>query len=222
MSIERCDDINELHPNVKELALRLLEEARRQGLNAKVIDTFRSPERQDWLYAQGRTRAGNIVTNARGKDMSSYHNWRLAFDCIQNMPGKEYDAAFLAKLGRIGQSIGLEWGGSWITFKDAPHFQYTFGLSIKDLKAGKRPPTEDPELVKAVQKLVLVDIIGNPAAWSRVDKINLKNVPALLIKLGGVDKLVKDGIIGSENLWVSGKYTVDHVKSLIVKVASRI
>jgi peptidoglycan L-alanyl-D-glutamate endopeptidase CwlK len=222
MSIERCDDINELHPKVKELALRLLEEARRQGLNAKVIDTFRSPERQDYLYAQGRTRAGNIVTNARGKDMCSYHNWRLAFDCIQNMPGKEYDAAFLAKLGRIGQSIGLEWGGSWITFKDAPHFQYTFGLSIKDLKAGKRPPTEDPELVKAVQKLVLVDIIGNPAAWSRVDKINLKNVPALLTKLGGVDKLVKDGIIGSKNLWLSGKYTVDHVKSLIVKVASRI
>jgi peptidoglycan L-alanyl-D-glutamate endopeptidase CwlK len=222
MSIERCDDINELHPKVKELALRLLEEARRQGLNAKVIDTFRSVERQDYLYAQGRTRAGNIVTNATGKNMSSYHNWRLAFDCIQNVTGKEYDVAFLAKLGKIGQSLGLEWGGGWSDFKDAPHFQYTFGLSIKDLKAGKKPPVEDLELVKAVQKLVLADIIGSPAAWSSVDKINLKNVPALLAKLGGTDKLVKDGIIGSTDLWTSGKYTVDHVRSLIIKVSNRI
>lgn len=217
MSIERCDDINELHPKVKELALRLLEEAKRQGLNAKVIDTYRSVERQDYLYSQGRTRSGTIVTNATGKDMSSYHSWRLAFDCIQNVPGKEYDTAFLTKLGKIGQSIGLEWGGSWITFKDAPHFQYTFGLSIKDLKAGKRPPTEDPELVKAVQELVLANIIGNPATWSRVDKINLKNVPALLAKLGGVDKLVKDKIISNGFLWSSGIYKVEHVRSLIIK-----
>jgi peptidoglycan L-alanyl-D-glutamate endopeptidase CwlK len=221
MSIERCDDLDELHPKLKELALKLLDEAKRQGLNAKVIDTFRSAKRQDHLYAQGRTRVGNIVTNATGKDMSSYHNWRLAFDCIQNVPGKEYDATFLAKLGKIGQSIGLEWGGGWSGFKDAPHFQFTFGLSIKDLKAGKRPPTEDPALVKAVQKLVLADIIGSPAAWSSVDKINLKNVPALLTKLGGVDKLVKDGVIGSRDLWASGKYSVDHVRSLIIKVASR-
>ena len=221
MSIERCDDLDELHPKLKELALKLLDEAKRQGLNAKIIDTFRSPERQDHLYAQGRTRAGSIVTNARGKDMSSYHNWRLAFDCVQNVPGKEYDAAFLAKLGKIGQSLGLEWGGGWSTFKDAPHFQFTFGLSIADLKAGKKPPTEDSELVKAVQKLVLANIIGSPAAWSRVDKINLKNVPALLIKLGGVDKLVKDGVIGNKELWSSGNYTVAHVRNLIIKVSRR-
>jgi peptidoglycan L-alanyl-D-glutamate endopeptidase CwlK len=153
MSIGRCDDLDELHPKLKELALKLLDEAKRQGLNAKIIDTFRSPERQDHLYAQGRTRAGNIVTNATGKDMSSYHNWRLAFDCIQNVPGKEYDAAFLAKLGKIGQSIGLEWGGGWSTFKDAPHFQYTFGLSIAQLKAGKKPTKikEDVEVEKRLR-----------------------------------------------------------------------
>lgn len=156
MSIARCDDIKELHPYLKAKALQLLEEAKKQGLRAKVIDTYRSPERQDWLYAQGRTRSGSIVTYATGKDLSSYHNWRLAFDCIQDIPGKEFDAVFLAKLGKIGQSIGLEWGGGWSGFKDAPHFQHTFGLSIAQLKAGKKPPeTIIKESVEVEKKLKL-------------------------------------------------------------------
>lgn len=149
---KRCDDINQLHPKVKELAEKLIKEAKAQGLNMKIIDTYRSKERQDYLYEQGRTRPGQIVTNAKGSDMSSYHNWRLAFDCIQNVPGKEYDDAFLKKLGKIGQSIGLEWGGGWSSFKDSPHFQYTFGLSIKDLKAGKTPPEYKPPTPPTPQK----------------------------------------------------------------------
>ena len=225
MSIQRCDDIKELHPYLQAKALQLLEEAKRQGLKAKVIDTYRSPARQDHLYAQGRTRSGSIVTYATGKDLSSYHNWRLAFDCIQDIPGKEFDAAFLAKLGKIGQSLGLEWGGGWSGFTDAPHFQYTFGLSIAQLKAGRKPPDYSPvdeTLQKAVEKLVIRGIIGSPAAWISLDKINLKNVPALLSKLGGVDKLVKDGIVGDRMLWESGKYNKEHVRSLIIKVASKI
>lgn len=147
---KRCDDIDQLHPYVAELARKLVAEAKKQGLNAKVIDTYRSPERQDWLYAQGRTRPGNIVTNASGKDLTSYHNWRLAFDVIQNVPGKEYDSAFLNKLGKIGESLGLEWGGGWSGFSDAPHFQFTFGLSIRDLKSGKKPPSKPAKKVYTV------------------------------------------------------------------------
>lgn len=155
---KRCDDINELHPKVKELAEKLVKEAKAQGLNVKVIDTYRSKERQDYLYEQGRTRPGSIVTNAKGSEMSSYHNWRLAFDCIQNLPGKEYDTAFLNKLGKIGQSLGLEWGGGWSGFSDAPHFQYTFGLSIKDLKAGKTPPAYTPQATTPTKKTYNVSV----------------------------------------------------------------
>lgn len=142
--VPRCDDLNELHPYVKVLAEKLVAEAKAQGLNIKVIDTYRSVERQNYLYAQGRTEPGSIVTNANGSDKTSYHQWRLAFDCIQNVPGKEYDSNVLAKLGKIGQSIGLEWGGGWSGFKDAPHFQYTYGLSIAQLKAGAKIPTYNP------------------------------------------------------------------------------
>lgn len=223
MSVERCDDVNQLHPKVKELAEKLLFEARRQGLNIRVIDTYRSKERQDYLYAQGRTRPGAIVTNARGSDMSSYHNWRLAFDCINNQKGDEYNSTVLAKLGKIGQTLGLEWGGGWSSFKDAPHFQYTFGLSIKDLKAGKKPPVylqKDEQLEKAVEKLVIKGIIGNPSTWNSKDRIKLTNVPALLVKMGGVNKLIANRVISNGILWVNGNYTVDHVRSLIIKYAA--
>jgi len=47
---------------------------------------------------------------------------------------------FTVRLVKTGQSCGLEWGGSFIHIPDYPHYQFTFGLSIADLKAGKVPP----------------------------------------------------------------------------------
>ncbi|MHC1750399.1 MAG: M15 family metallopeptidase [Cellulosilyticaceae bacterium] len=135
-----CRDLNELHPKLKSLAQKLIEECTKQNIPIIVTETYRSVARQDYLYAQGRTRSGSVVTNAKGSDMSSYHQWRLAFDVCVNIRGKEYDAILLGKIGKIGQSIGLEWGGGWSGFKDTPHFQYTFGLMIQDLKLGKKPP----------------------------------------------------------------------------------
>jgi peptidoglycan L-alanyl-D-glutamate endopeptidase CwlK len=42
-----------------------------------------------------------------------------------------------AQIGAIGQECGLEWAGSWKTFKELAHFQYTGGLTIAELKEGK-------------------------------------------------------------------------------------
>lgn len=158
---DRCDDINELHPKVKELAQQLLAKAKEQGLNIKIIDTYRSVARQDFLYASGRTRPGSIITNARGTAMSSYHQWRLAFDVINNDPKDLYNNTVLNKVGAIGQSLGLEWGGSWTTFIDKPHFQFTYGLSIKQLNAGAKIPTYSPAANKEVAlKETKVNVLG--------------------------------------------------------------
>jgi peptidoglycan L-alanyl-D-glutamate endopeptidase CwlK len=42
------------------------------------------------------------------------------------------------ELGALGESIGLKWGGRF-RFKDYCHFEWTGGLTIEELKAGKRP-----------------------------------------------------------------------------------
>lgn len=127
---KRCEDINELVLYLKPYATRLIEECKKQGIDIKITETYRSQARQDYLYAQGRTRPGNIVTNAK----TSVHTSRKAFDVCINVKGNEYDEALLKRVGKIGESIGLEWGGNWSSFKDSPHFQMMDELKKNTLK----------------------------------------------------------------------------------------
>lgn len=138
---------NDLHPYVKKLAEELVIRAMNNGIPVIITQTLRTIKEQDELYAQGRTKQGRIVTKARGGE--SMHNYGLAFDVALVKNGRavwDEDAdlnknqlADWEEVGRLGEELGLEWGGRW-RFPDRPHFQYTFGLTIKDLKAGKRPP----------------------------------------------------------------------------------
>ena len=223
MSPASIRDLDELHPKVKELAKQLIEACSKLGYAIGISETYRTSQRQDYLYSLGRTRSGNIVTYARGSDKSSYHQWRLAFDIYNNVPGDLYNETVLDKAGEIGESLGLEWGGRWSGFVDKSHFQYTFGLSIADLRAGKKPPeyTEDKELTSAVEKLAQKGVITSPKLWSNVKNIKLKYVPALLGKLGGIDKLVEAGVITNKELWANKKYRASHVRSLIIKAAGK-
>lgn len=71
-------------------------------------DGYRSIEEQNALYAQGRTKPGNIVTNA--KRGQSNHNYGIAFDvAIWNGNTIVWDRDW-NKIGTIGKSCGLEWG----------------------------------------------------------------------------------------------------------------
>ncbi|MEG0386957.1 M15 family metallopeptidase [Niameybacter sp.] len=222
--VEICRDLNELHPKVKQLAQALLDKCQQQGLNIKISETYRSMERQEYLYEQGRTRPGSIVTNARGSSMSSYHQWRLAFDVYQNIKGAEYDKRILAKVGTIGEALGLDWGGSWSSFSDTPHFQYTFGLSIKDLNSGKRPPNETPskdvakdsvvkdgvdkEYETAVDILVKRGIINSKADW--IPKLNVNYTTAIIQKL--VNEIIKNSYDDQLKILVDKKIITELTK----------
>lgn len=111
-----------LHPELQGIVNRLIAECNRQGLPILITETLRSKAEQDGFYAQGRTKPGNVVTNVRYPH--SMHCWGVAFDFCKNVKGQEYsDAAFFARVGRIGKSLGLTWGGDWTSFPDKPHFQ---------------------------------------------------------------------------------------------------
>jgi len=130
-------DITLCHPRLQELAKKLVEECNRQGLKIKIGETLRTKAEQDALYAQGRTKPGKKVTNAPGKSYSSYHQWGTAFDFFRNDgKGAYYDNdGFFTKVGQIGVSIGLEWGGDWKSIQDKPHFQLPdWGSSTKEIK----------------------------------------------------------------------------------------
>lgn len=130
--------LEDLHPKVKNLCEIFIKKCDEAGIDVLITSTYRDHESQNALYAQGRTTAGKIVTNAKAGQ--SWHNWRLAFDFVPLVNGKAMwaDTGLFTKCGRIAESIGLEWAGSWSgKFKETAHCQFTGGLSLADLQAGK-------------------------------------------------------------------------------------
>ena len=79
--------------------------------------TYRSQAEQEALYAQGRTKPGKVVTWTR----NSRHTKRTAFDIAILRSGQptwntkidinENDITDYQEAGKIGESVGLEWGG---------------------------------------------------------------------------------------------------------------
>jgi peptidoglycan L-alanyl-D-glutamate endopeptidase CwlK len=124
-------NLETLNPILKDKLILFFEEVNEKGLPALTItDAIRTPAEQQKLYNQGRTTAGAIVTNARPWD--SLHNYGLAVDCYQTAdlqkgkltaPTKEH--------AKIAQKYGIVWGGSFLKFKDLPHFEFTQGLGSK-------------------------------------------------------------------------------------------
>lgn len=136
-------DLIELFPAVRVRAEKFIAACSADGINLLVTCTYRDYEAQNALYAQGRTTKGARVTNAKGGQ--SFHNFRVALDVVPLRNGKPVwgtsgvDGQLWKRVGAIGKSCGFEWAGDWKTFKEYPHFQYTGGLTIEQLRAGGVP-----------------------------------------------------------------------------------
>jgi peptidoglycan L-alanyl-D-glutamate endopeptidase CwlK len=131
------NDLKLLKPKPRMLAGKLVEKCLKTGISIKITCTYRSIEEQNRLYAQGRTRPGKIVTCAKGG--FSLHNYGVAFDFCPLVKGKAAwnDIGLFDRVGKIGISLGLEWGGSWKRFRDRCHFQYTAGYSLEDFRKNR-------------------------------------------------------------------------------------
>nr|WP_090767321.1 M15 family metallopeptidase [Bacillus sp. OK048] len=138
----------ELHPIVRERSDQLIQHAAVKGIVIMITDGFRSAEDQDRLYEKGRTAEGSIVTHAKGGE--SFHNFGLAVDFAIKTPSEDviwdmqYDGNQNGKsdwneVVELAKALGFEWGGDWEQFKDYPHLQMNFGLTLSELQNGKRP-----------------------------------------------------------------------------------
>lgn len=130
-------DTTLLHPKLQEIIPTFLYKCECNGLKVKITETVRTVGEQNDLYAQGRTRLGVVVTNAKGEDYSSMHQWGVAFDVCRNDGKGAYNNSdgWFEKVGEIGESLGLEWGGRWQGFIDRPHFQLKkWGSTTNKLK----------------------------------------------------------------------------------------
>lgn len=117
--------LDNLHPDYRDRFAGFMDEATKKGLNLDVASTYRSPAEQQSLFDQGRKTPGSIVTNARPG--TSAHNYALAVDVVpsglQQQPNWAPDDPRWQEMGALAQNQGLNWGGSWKSFKDMPHVQ---------------------------------------------------------------------------------------------------
>lgn len=132
--------IQTLLPEVQPKARALVHAAAAHWIHIEVTSGYRSYDEQDELYAQGRTKPGVIVTNARGGYSS--HNFGTAFDItVFEGLAPKWDGPEYATVGQLGKEIGLSWGGDWST-PDEPHFslrpEWAKGLTEAEFMTGLR------------------------------------------------------------------------------------
>ena len=92
-----------------------------------VTECYRSPERQNELYAQGRSKPGPVVTYKRGGESKHNQLPALALDVAFLLPDGEvtWSGLLLSKFARLMKAADarVHWGGDWPRFKDFPHFE---------------------------------------------------------------------------------------------------
>jgi len=124
---QTCREINELGPKAQMAIKLLFQECYKAGItNIFVTETYRSVDRQKYLYAQGRSRPGKVVTWT----LKSNHTNRMAWDIAVSPPASLYDIKVLTKVGEIAKKLGITWGGSWLKNIDRPHFEINANWSL--------------------------------------------------------------------------------------------
>ncbi len=141
------DRIKLLHPALRDEAMEIYTEIC-ESLKGRAICRFsytlRTYAEQDALFVQKPK-----VTNAKGGQ--SYHNFGLAIDIVL-LVDKDKNGTFESaswetnvdfdgdgsadwmEVVKIFKLHGWSWGGDW-KFIDKPHFEKTFGFSVKQLDA---------------------------------------------------------------------------------------
>jgi peptidoglycan L-alanyl-D-glutamate endopeptidase CwlK len=155
--------IEDLDPIVADKCRKLIALCAGRGIDVIVTSTLRTEDEQLALFSQGRKnlKAVNELRAAAGLPLineeqnrivtyglTSVHQFSCAFDICIVKGGRalwdvkadlnDNDIPDYEEAGLIGESIGLRWGGRF-RHPDYCHFQYTGGLTLDDLKAGRRP-----------------------------------------------------------------------------------
>lgn len=158
MNIKSREKLAKLHPGFARLVEAVMQDLWQQGVHVEVNSGLRTFQEQDALYAQGRSKPGKRVTNARGGQ--SNHNYGIAVDLVPIINGQfnwdDVPEETWELIGLTAKRYGLEWGGDWSGFVDRPHVQVP-GFTTKQMMALYRKG-------------------GLPTVWAQADQ-HLANLP---------------------------------------------
>ncbi len=138
---QRDRDLSHLHPIFRTKVFRLQKQLAAEDLPFQIFEGCRSPQRQQYLFDQGRTRPGPVVTHAR--PWTSAHQYGLAADFVLFENNRwSWDTSgrrqgWWQRLHALGREQGLE----PLSF-ELPHLQVA-GIDLGRLKSGAYPPGGD-------------------------------------------------------------------------------
>ncbi|WP_309501257.1 M15 family metallopeptidase [Lysinibacillus sphaericus] len=181
-----------------------------------ITETYRSQARQKYLYAQGRTRPGKVVTWT----LNSNHKSRLAWDIAVGPPQSLYDVTTLSRVGAIAKKLGIEWGGTWTKAIDRPHFEVK-----ANWKMPKGYKLEGQVIVPSNSKLKVQLIVEDKKEEITVANTNW-NPGSLAMRTeteNFIAQAVKDGIIQASHLkdLQSVAMTTDRLVGLYITIQQR-
>jgi hypothetical protein len=118
-------ELHILHPAFRNKVIKLLYECKKQGIDLRIVETYRTPERQNHLKRRQLT----MLSGGYSK-----HQHFIAIDIVPVINGKYqwHNYKLWNRIGKIGTDLGLTWGGNWRIFKDWGHFELPIPIdSIK-------------------------------------------------------------------------------------------
>ena len=215
---QTCRDLAELKSNAQTACRLLFQECYKAGIrNIFITETYRSPARQKYLYQQGRTRAGQIVTWT----LNSNHSSRLAWDIACSHPLALYDVLTLNKVGAIARKLGITWGGDWKGSIDRPHFEVKSNWTMP-----KGYKLEGQVIVPSNSKLKVQLIVEDKPKKEAAKMPEMWNPGSPTLRTETeqfIEKAVKEGVIQLSHLkdLQSGAMTTDRLLGLYITINQR-
>lgn len=112
--------LDDLTPEMRTKAFELIARCAEQGIPLLIIDTLRTPAEQEANIKKGVSWTKNSKhLTGRAIDVCPYSIFQLDGPDKLNW---DSDSPVWEQIGRIGEGLGLRWGGRW-TKRDMGHFE---------------------------------------------------------------------------------------------------
>jgi uncharacterized protein YjbI with pentapeptide repeats len=139
------NSLDSLYPETAAKVRLLLAEARRQGMNPRVYETYRSAAVQEAYNARGQAFQPASPAQAPRASRYSTHWCRVAIDIVDAAQGRAAPRQWYEQLGKIGMSVGLRWFGDEKYGFDYPHFEdpQSVRAPCRVVNGDVTPPSQD-------------------------------------------------------------------------------
>jgi len=140
----RVATLDALEPVTRAAVVAIMADAAEAGTPLILFETYRSAQRQAFLFKQGATELREV----------GVHHYGLAADLVRDAGGQPSWEGSFDFLGELAKKHGMVWGGDWKGLVDADHVQRIAVADQDKLFNGSwYPPAEDaPVAVPPTEK----------------------------------------------------------------------